>query len=116
MDQSGTFNQMLKLIQLKVTKKWELSARNNLTSFSVLKLNTAKIILERLEIQTQACRKRGGRGTVAPPDFGRSEDAAGQRRCAALLHAPGPPDFQTLRHACRLHQIIVCQKLIGLYS
>ena len=53
MDQSGTFNQMLKLIQLKVTKKWELSARNNLTSFSVLKLNTAKIILERLEIQTE---------------------------------------------------------------
>ena len=39
MDQSGTFNQMLKLIQQKVTKKWELSARNNLTSFSVMKLD-----------------------------------------------------------------------------
>ena len=36
----------------------------------------------------QACRKRGGRGAVAPPDFGRSEGVAGQRRRAALLHAP----------------------------
>ena len=39
----------------------------------------------------------GGRGAYAPPDFGRIEGAAGQRRCAALLLAH--PDFQTLRHA-----------------
>ena len=33
----------------------------------------------------------GARGAAAPPDFGRSEGAAGQRRRAALL--PAPPDF-----------------------
>ena len=40
----------------------------------------------------QACTKVGGwGGAAAPPDFGRSEGAAGQRRRAALL--PAPPDF-----------------------
>ena len=41
---------------------------------------------------------QGGRagGAAAPPDFGRSEGAAGQRRRAALLLAH--PDFQSLRH------------------
>ena len=39
----------------------------------------------------QACNKGGGRGGQAPPLFGRSEGAAGQRRRAALL--PAPPDF-----------------------
>ena len=35
---------------------------------------------------------RGGAGgAAAPPDFGRSEGAAGQRRRPALL--PAPPDF-----------------------
>ena len=33
----------------------------------------------------------GAGGAYAPPDFGRSEGAAGQRWRAALLHAP--PDF-----------------------
>ena len=33
----------------------------------------------------------GGAAPPSPPDFGRSEGAAGQRRCAALL--PAPPDF-----------------------
>ena len=37
----------------------------------------------------------GGR-TPPPPDFGRIEGTAGQRRRAALLLAH--PDFQTLRH------------------
>ena len=37
-------------------------------------------------------------GARAPPDFGRSEGAAGRRRRAALLRAP--PDFSTLAHAC----------------
>jgi hypothetical protein len=32
----------------------------------------------------------------APPDFGRSEGAAGQRQNAPILLAP--PDFQTLQH------------------
>ena len=35
----------------------------------------------------QACRKVGAGGAAAPPNFGRSEGAAGQRR-AALLPAP----------------------------
>ena len=36
--------------------------------------------------------QRGGAGGAhAPPDFGRSEGAAGRRRLAALLRAP--PDF-----------------------
>ena len=39
-----------------------------------------------------------GGGAHAPPDFGRSEGAAEQRRRAALL--PAPPDFWTLQHAC----------------
>ena len=39
----------------------------------------------------------GGRGIYIPPDFGRIEDAAGQRRLAALLLAP--PDFQTQCHS-----------------
>ena len=38
-----------------------------------------------------------GGGAYDPPDFGKSEGAAGQRRRAALLLAP--PDFQTLQHA-----------------
>ena len=37
-------------------------------------------------------------GAAAPPDFGRSEGAAGQRRRAALL--PAPPDFWPLVHPC----------------
>jgi hypothetical protein len=37
-------------------------------------------------------------GTYAPPDFGRIEGAARQRRRAALLLAP--LDFQTLQHPC----------------
>ena len=39
-------------------------------------------------------------GTAAPPDFGRSEGAAGQRRRAALL--PAPPDFWPLVHPCNV--------------
>ena len=42
-------------------------------------------------IYTQACI------VYIPPDFGRIEDAAGQRRLAALLLAP--PDFQTQCHS-----------------
>ena len=39
-----------------------------------------------------ACNRHVGRwGAAAPPDFGRSEGAAGQRRRAALL--PAPPYF-----------------------
>ena len=50
----------------------------------------------------QAWRKRGGgRGGTWPPDFGRSEGAAGQRWRAALLLAH--PDFQSLRHPYNLH-------------
>ena len=40
---------------------------------------------------TQACCMGGGRGGSCPPDFGRSEGAAGQGQRAALL--PTPPDF-----------------------
>ena len=34
-------------------------------------------------------------GAAAPPDFGRSEGAAGQRQRAALLPAPSFLDFAT---------------------
>ena len=45
----------------------------------------------------QACWKGGGQGWGScPPDFGRSEGAAGQRRRAALL--PAPLDFWPLVH------------------
>ena len=37
---------------------------------------------------SQACWKGGGKGGSCPPDFGRSEGAAGQRRRATLLPAP----------------------------
>ena len=46
----------------------------------------------------QGWRKRGGRGGRTPPDFGRIEGAAGQRRRTTLLLTH--PDFQTLRHPC----------------
>ena len=36
----------------------------------------------------------------APPEFGRIEGAAGQQRRATLPLAH--PDFQTLRHPCRM--------------
>ena len=36
-------------------------------------------------------RGRAGGASAPPPDFGGSEGAAGQRRCAALL--PAPPRF-----------------------
>ena len=49
------------------------------------------------QLNRDAGMSEGGRGgSCPPPDFGRSEDAAGQRRRAALL--PAPPDFQTLLH------------------
>ena len=41
--------------------------------------------------QTRDAPSRGAGGAAAPPDFGRSEGAAVQRRRAALL--PAPPDF-----------------------
>ena len=41
------------------------------------------------KVSNQACRKEEGRGGSCPsPDFGGSEGAAGQQRCAALLPAP----------------------------
>ena len=40
---------------------------------------------------TRGVGREGAGGAAAPPDFGGSEGAAGQRRCAALL--PAPPDF-----------------------
>ena len=45
---------------------------------------------KRLSVGRDAPRAGAG-GAAAPPDFGRSEGAAGQRRRAALL--PAPPDF-----------------------
>ena len=46
--------------------------------------------------QTRDAPSRGAGEAAAPPDFGRSEGAAGQRRRAALL--PAPPDFWPLVH------------------
>ena len=44
-----------------------------------------------LKFHCRDAPRGGAGGAAAPPDFGRSEGAAGQRRRAALL--PAPPDF-----------------------
>ena len=53
--------------------------------------NDIKIKTEPMSIKSRHATSGGARGAAAPPDFGRSEGAAGQRRRAALL--PAPPDF-----------------------
>ena len=42
-------------------------------------------------VKSRDAPRGGAGGAAAPPDFGRSEGAAGQRRRPALL--PAPPDF-----------------------
>ena len=57
----------------------------------------------------QACLKRGGRGGVRPPVFGRPVKpilTRGGTLSPTSTARPPPPDFQTLRHAC-LHSCLL---------
>ena len=52
---------------------------------------SCQAIVQSLLLILRDAPRGGAGGAAAPPDFGRSEGAAGQRRHGALL--PAPPDF-----------------------
>ena len=79
-----------RLLQFRmITEKISKNCFNRLYS-TLLMLRSFKYQPDEV-MNHQGCTKGRGRGAVAPPDFGRSEGAAGQRRRPALL--PAPPDF-----------------------
>ena len=67
--------------------------RQNLNHFPIEEILLVRFhVFKRKTIcMTRGVGREGAGGAAAPPDFGGSEGAAGQRRCAALL--PAPPDF-----------------------